>query len=58
MEVIGIPKTDFALKCPRKKMFFDDSGHPKKTIKQYRKPKSINLSELLKTTEEDFVDFI
>lgn len=33
MEVIGIPKTDFVMKCPRKKMFFDDSGHPKKTIK-------------------------
>lgn len=24
MEVIGIPKVDFALKCPRKKIFFDD----------------------------------
>lgn len=24
MEVIGIPKLEFALKCPRKKMFFDD----------------------------------
>ncbi|CAD8163964.1 unnamed protein product [Paramecium pentaurelia] len=58
MEVIGIPKVEFALKCPRKKMFFDDQGHPKKTIKQYRKPKSINLNELLKTTEEDLVDFI
>ncbi|CAD8068490.1 unnamed protein product [Paramecium sonneborni] len=58
MEVIGSPKPEFALKCPRKKIFFDELGYPKKTIKQYRKPKSINLNELLKTTEEDLVDFI
>ncbi|CAD8088495.1 unnamed protein product [Paramecium primaurelia] len=58
MEVIGAPTTEFALKCPRKKHFFDENGQPKKVIKTYRKPQSVSLQEILKTTDEDFVDFL
>ncbi|CAK78461.1 unnamed protein product (macronuclear) [Paramecium tetraurelia] len=58
MELIGEPTIEFALKCPRKKHFFDENGHPKKTIKHYRNPRSVKLHDLLKTTDGDFVDFL
>ncbi|CAD8094866.1 unnamed protein product [Paramecium sonneborni] len=58
MELLGIPSIEFIQKCPRKKHFFDENGIPKKTIKYYRNPKSINLHDLLKTTDDDFVDFL
>ena len=58
MEVIGAPPTEFALSCPRRKHFFEDNGQPKKTLKIYRKPQSVDLSEVLKTTDDDFIDFL
>ncbi|CAD8082677.1 unnamed protein product [Paramecium primaurelia] len=58
MELIGEPSIEFVQKCPRKKHFFDEYGHPKKTIKNYRNPNSVKLHDLLKTTDDDFVDFL
>lgn len=29
MAVVGPPKQDFALRCPRRKYFFDEDGNPK-----------------------------
>lgn len=58
IEVIGAPPTDFALKCPRKKYFFDEDGHPKKNVKSYRRPCSASLYDKLKTEDTDLVDFL
>lgn len=33
IQVIGPPTQEFALKCPRKKYFFDEEGNPKKHLK-------------------------
>ncbi|CAK90666.1 unnamed protein product (macronuclear) [Paramecium tetraurelia] len=58
IEVIGAPSVDFALRCPRRKYFFDEDGHPKKNIKSYRKPNSVSLYDRLRTEDSDLVDFL
>ncbi|KAI7872124.1 hypothetical protein BDF14DRAFT_1756773 [Spinellus fusiger] len=61
MEIQGVPNKHLVDACTRRKTLFDTYGNPRilpnsKGIK--RKPGSKKLAQVLKSTDENFVDFI
>ncbi|KAG6816950.1 hypothetical protein H0H87_001465 [Tephrocybe sp. NHM501043] len=61
MEVLGVPDREYINRSNRKKLFFDLNGAPRAVINskgRRRKPGSKNLQQVLRCTDEDFLDFI
>ncbi|KAH8829644.1 hypothetical protein DL96DRAFT_1598956 [Flagelloscypha sp. PMI_526] len=61
MEVLGAPDRDFVNKSSRKKLFFDASGAPRAVVNskgRRRRPGTKTLAQVLRCSDEDFVDFI
>jgi len=61
MEVIDLPPSHVLEQGTRRKLFFDSKGVPRtvstKTIKK-RRPASRPLGQILRTTDNNFIDFI
>ncbi|CAF5153854.1 unnamed protein product, partial [Rotaria sp. Silwood1] len=61
MEVIDVPPNHVLEQGSRKKLFFDSKGVPRslstKTLKK-RRPASRPLGQILRTTDQNFIDFI
>jgi hypothetical protein len=61
MEVIDLPPTHILAEATRRKLFFDSKGAPRnlntKMFKK-RRPGSRPLSQILKTTDNNFIDFV
>ncbi|KAK0445384.1 hypothetical protein EV421DRAFT_1890266 [Armillaria borealis] len=61
MEVLGVPDKDFINKSSRKKLFFDPGGAPRLVVNskgRRRRPGSKTLAQVLRCSDDDFVDFI
>jgi len=61
MEVLGVPDKEFVNKSSRKKLFFETNGTPRVVVNskgRRRRPGSKTLQQVLKSNDEDFVDFI
>ncbi|CAK5264049.1 unnamed protein product, partial [Mycena citricolor] len=61
MEVLGIPDKEFVNKSSRKKLFFDPNGAPRVVVNskgRRRRPGTKTLAQVLRCTDEDFIDFI
>ncbi|TRM59462.1 hypothetical protein BD626DRAFT_550298 [Schizophyllum amplum] len=61
MEVLGVPDKDFVNRSSRKKLFFDPSGVPRPVVNskgRRRRPGTKSLQQVLRCTDENFVDFI
>ncbi|KAG6861883.1 hypothetical protein C0995_010589 [Termitomyces sp. Mi166 len=61
MEVLGVPDKEYINRSTRKKLFFDVNGAPRAVINskgRRRKPGSKSLQQVLRCTDEDFLDFI
>lgn len=61
MEVLGMPPDDFVQSASRKRLFFDSKGNPRNVTNskgKKRRPSSKELSEVLKTNDALFLDFI
>jgi dual specificity tyrosine-phosphorylation-regulated kinase 2/3/4 len=61
MEVIDLPPPHILNEATRRKLFFDSKGVPRnlntKLFKK-RKPGSRLLAQILKTTDNNFIDFV
>ncbi|CAG8980241.1 hypothetical protein HYALB_00009823 [Hymenoscyphus albidus] len=61
MEVFGPPEKHLIEKSTRRKLFFDSLGKPRLTVSskgRRRRPSSKTLSQVLKTDDEAFLDFL
>ncbi|KAH6683431.1 hypothetical protein B0J14DRAFT_647645 [Halenospora varia] len=61
MEVFGPPEKHLIEKSTRRKLFFDSLGKPRLTVSskgRRRRPSSKTLSQVMKTDEEPFLDFL
>ncbi|KAG6849418.1 hypothetical protein H0H93_008664 [Arthromyces matolae] len=61
MEVLGVPDKEYINRSSRKKLFFDINGAPRTVINskgRRRKAGSKTLQQVLRCTDEDFLDFI
>lgn len=61
MEVLGMPPNDFVQSASRRRLFFDSKGNPRNVTNskgKKRRPSSKELSEVLKTNDALFLDFI
>ncbi|TIC29390.1 kinase-like protein [Wallemia mellicola] len=61
MEILGIPEKYIIDKSSRRKIFFDSTGAPRPVINskgRRRRPNSKSIASVLKTDDEQFVDFI
>ncbi|KAF8078194.1 CMGC/DYRK/DYRK2 protein kinase [Lyophyllum atratum] len=61
MEVLGVPEKEYINRSTRKKLFFDLNGAPRAVINskgRRRKPGTKTLQQVLRCTDEDFLDFI
>ncbi|KII88871.1 hypothetical protein PLICRDRAFT_175129 [Plicaturopsis crispa FD-325 SS-3] len=61
MEVLGIPDKDFINRSTRKRIFFDNNGTPRPVVNskgRRRRPGTKNLAQVLRSNDEDFIDFI
>ncbi|KAH0584155.1 hypothetical protein H2248_009714 [Termitomyces sp. 'cryptogamus'] len=61
MEVLGVPEKEYINRSTRKKLFFDVNGAPRAVINskgRRRKPGSKSLQQVLRCTDDDFLDFI
>ncbi|KWU44252.1 kinase-like protein, partial [Rhodotorula sp. JG-1b] len=61
MEILGVPDKYLVDRSSRKRLFFDSTGAPRPVVNskgRRRRPSSKTLSQILKTDDELFVDFI
>ncbi|KAG5645026.1 hypothetical protein DXG03_007205 [Asterophora parasitica] len=61
MEVLGVPEKEYINRSSRKKLFFDMNGAPRAVVNskgRRRKPGTKSLQQVLRCTDEDFLDFI
>lgn len=61
MEVLGMPPNDFVQSASRRRLFFDSKGNPRNITNskgKKRRPSSKELSEVLKTNDALFLDFV
>ncbi|GAA5870412.1 hypothetical protein JCM3774_002722 [Rhodotorula dairenensis] len=61
MEILGVPDKYLVDRSSRKRLFFDSTGAPRPVVNskgRRRRPSSKTLSQVLKTDDELFVDFI
>ncbi|KXN87710.1 Dual specificity protein kinase pom1 [Leucoagaricus sp. SymC.cos] len=61
MEVLGVPDKEFVNRSSRKKLFFDTNSAPRPVVNskgRRRRPGSRTLTQALKCSDEEFVDFI
>lgn len=61
MEILGMPPNDFVQSASRRRLFFDSKGNPRNITNskgKKRRPSSKELSEVLKTNDALFLDFI
>ncbi|KAL9056442.1 MAG: hypothetical protein Q9162_002923 [Coniocarpon cinnabarinum] len=61
MEVFGPPEKHLIEKSSRKKLFFDSMGKPRMSVSskgKRRRPSSKTLDQVLKCTDEAFLDFL
>lgn len=61
MEVLGVPDKEFVNKSSRKRLFFEPNGAPRQVTNskgRKRRPGTKTLSQVLRSNDEEFVDFI
>ncbi|KZT56992.1 kinase-like protein [Calocera cornea HHB12733] len=61
MEVLGMPDKYLIEKSSRKRLFFESTGQPRPVVNskgRRRRPGTKTLQQVLKTDDENFVDFI
>ncbi|XP_053205574.1 dual specificity tyrosine-phosphorylation-regulated kinase 4-like [Panonychus citri] len=61
MEILGVPPSSVLESATRRRLFFDSRGNPRNTTNsrgKKRKPGSKPLSQAIKCTNDDFVDFL
>lgn len=61
MEVMGLPDKYLVDRSSRKRLFFDSTGAPRPVVNskgRRRRPGTKTLAQVLKTDDEQFVDFI
>ena len=61
MEYLGMPSKNLIEFSPKKNLFFDENGNclnKKNSFGKIRKPNKKSIENLLKNSDEDFVDFV